>query len=707
MADDYFGNAVGVSGSTGLVGAKRDDGKGAAYVFRNLDTATGIVTQSVKLVASDGATSDNFGHAVSLSDTMGLISAPTANVAGSGSGAAYVFRRLDTATGTVTQSAKLIASDAAAFDRFGDAVSLSGDVALIGATYKGTGGAGAAYVFRGLGRATGTVTESVKLVASDAATYDYFGGAVSLSGSTGLVGASGDASSAGAAYVFRGLDTATGTVTQSAKLVASDAAANDYFGRAVSLSNSIGLIGASGQTSYTGAAYVFRGLDTATGTVMQSAKLVASDGTAGDSFGFAVSLSGGTGLIGAYGNANSAGAAYLFRNLDTVTSAARRDGSGGATESVKLVASDGVASNLFGYAVSLDGDRFVIGAFGANNAAGKSYIGTVSSVTTLDAGSASRAVSGLSFTSQIDWIIGETTDNNQVTLGAGDSGNVTASGKAVYVGKNSGSDNNTLIVAGTLTANTIYIGANGNTGNTLQIGTGGTTGSVTAAIVNYGALVFNRSDDLTFSGAISGSGSLTKNGTGTLQLTGANTYTGSTLVSAGTVKINNSTGSAFGTGAVTVASGATLTGAGSFSGAFQNNGSYLPGNSPALVALSSFAQSSSGTLVLELGGLTRGTQYDALNITGAASFGGTLSLTLIDGFTPASGNTFNLFDWGSVSGSFATLDLPSLSSGLTWDTSALYTDGTLSVSAIPEPSTYAALGGLGALGVAVWRRRKS
>jgi autotransporter-associated beta strand protein len=217
--------------------------------------------------------------------------------------------------------------------------------------------------------------------------------------------------------------------------------------------------------------------------------------------------------------------------------------------------------------------------------------------------------------------------------------------------------------------------------------------------------------DATYSGTIDDAGSLTKVGAGTWTLTGANTYTGPTLISGGTIKIDNSTGSAFGTGAVTIGAAGTLTGAGSFTGALENNGTYAPGNSPDLQTLASFSQGSTGLLQMELGGLARGTGYDALDITGAAAFDGTLAVTFYGGFTAANlsaGDSFNLFDWGSVSGTFATLDLADLSAyGLAWDSSALYTTGVLSVTtaAIPEPSTYALIFGAGALGFAAYRRR--
>ena len=151
---------------------------------------------------------------------------------------------------------------------------------------------------------------------------------------------------------------------------------------------------------------------------------------------------------------------------------------------MKLTASDGAANDLFGLSVSLDGDQFVIGASGKNSNTGKAYSGSVSSVTTLDTGSTSKTISGISFTSQDDWVVGQTTDANQVTLSAGDSANVTAIGMTVDIGQLGGSDANTLILAGSLTANDVNIGTSGNLGNTLRLMS---TGSLTASAIKLAA----------------------------------------------------------------------------------------------------------------------------------------------------------------------------------------------------------------------------
>ena len=425
-----WGNSASVSGTTALVGALRNTGQGEVDVYRNLDTAAGTVSENVKLTSSDWAAWDSFGYSVSLSETTGLVAASYAAVNGNQyQGAAYVYRNLDSATGTVTENAKLIASDGAAFDSFGCSASLSGTTGLIGA------------------------------------------GAVAVNG----------IQHQGAAYVYRNLDSATGTVTENAKLIAGDGAAFDSFGLSASLSGTIGLVGAPGDGDMPPAAYVYRNLDTATGTVTENAKLIASDGTCNDRFGYSTSLSGTTGLVGAQYtavNGNTAyGAAYLYRNLDTAT--------GTVIENVKLTASDAAAGDYFGSSASLSGDQFVIGSY-----ASKACTGSVSSITTLDAGNTSKTISGISFVSQEDWVVGKTTSDNQVTLSAGDTANVTAGGKAVYIGQNAGSNNNTLVINGTLIANVVNIGSTaGNTGNTLQLNSGAVFGPLTLNLATGNQLV--------------------------------------------------------------------------------------------------------------------------------------------------------------------------------------------------------------------------
>jgi hypothetical protein len=162
-------------------------------------TRTGTTwTQQTKLHASDGAAGDWFGWSVSLDGNTALVSAPDDDDNGDIAGSAYVFTRTGT---TWSQQAKLLASDGAGGDEFGYSVSLSGDTALIGAIGDDST-RGSAYVFTRTGT---TWTQQAKLLASDGAATDWFGESVSLSEDTALIGAPSDddnGANSGSAYVF-------------------------------------------------------------------------------------------------------------------------------------------------------------------------------------------------------------------------------------------------------------------------------------------------------------------------------------------------------------------------------------------------------------------------------------------------------------------------------------------------------------------------
>ncbi|NWA63434.1 autotransporter outer membrane beta-barrel domain-containing protein [Pantoea sp. B9002] len=110
------------------------------------------------------------------------------------------------------------------------------------------------------------------------------------------------------------------------------------------------------------------------------------------------------------------------------------------------------------------------------------------------------------------------------------------------------------------------------TNGTLQVGNGGTSGSITGDVVNVGTLQFNRSDDITFSNAITGSGDVVQLGRGTLTLEGDQTYTGATRVENGTLRIQGSVQSD-----TTIAAAGTLTGEAKIFGSLTNSGTLRPG----------------------------------------------------------------------------------------------------------------------------------
>jgi hypothetical protein len=97
--------------------------------------------------------------------------------------------------------------------------------------------------------------------------------------------------------------------------------------------------------------------------------------------------------------------------------------------------------------------------------------------------------------------------------------------------------------------------------------------------------------------------------------------------------------------------------------------------------------SASMTLRIGIAGTSACTEYGQLGVAKALNLlHPTLKLELSNGFTPARGQQFKIISWASLSGTFGDVQLPALANGLQWDLSALYTTGTLSVSAPPAPS---------------------
>ena len=198
-------------------------------------------TQEHKLTAGDAAAGDDFGWSVALSGDAALVGAWADDDAGPASGAAYVYR-YDAGSGQWAEAQKLTAGDAEGGANFGWAVALDGDVAVVGAGFDDDNGpgAGAAYVFR-YDAGAGAWVEEQKLLASDGTPTDRFGHAVAVEGDVAVVGAAQDddvAAYAGSAYVFR-YDPGTGRWTEEQKLTASDGAYADNLGASVSISGDV------------------------------------------------------------------------------------------------------------------------------------------------------------------------------------------------------------------------------------------------------------------------------------------------------------------------------------------------------------------------------------------------------------------------------------------------------------------------------------
>ena len=300
-----------LDGETCVIGYKggtetslSNNNTGTAYVFTRSGTTW---SQQQKLFHPNGRQYDYFGENMQLDGDNLIVSAHNEphNSGGSydNAGAVYIWTRSGT---TWTQQQRLEASDKAASDIFGSSVAIDGDTCVIGAQQEDAGGsnAGAAYVFT---RSGTTWSQQQKLVASDAAASDFFGTSVGISGDTLVVGTF----NAGAAYVF----TRSGTTwSQQQILTGSDATGtSDYFGKNVRIFEDTIMVTATGNTSFSGkgAAYIF----TRSGTTWTQVKRLEASDAAQNDYNDEIDFSGGTVVMGANGSnttASDAGAGYFF-----------------------------------------------------------------------------------------------------------------------------------------------------------------------------------------------------------------------------------------------------------------------------------------------------------------------------------------------------------------------------------------------------------
>ncbi len=258
-------------------------------------------------------------------------------------------------------------------------------------------------------------------------------------------------------------------------------------------------------------------------------------------------------------------------------------------------------------------------------------------------------------------------------------GAVVGSGSGKYNGEDFALDGN--VTVGGTTASSISI-ANG-------IGFGSRTFTVADATTSPAA-------DLTISGngAIKGTGILTKAGVGTMAVSSPNTYSGGTNINAGTFLATNVAGSATGTGAVTVAASATIGGNGTVSGAVSISGGLAPGVNDvgALTVGGTLTLAGTSTSTMQLAKAGAALSNDRVLGATTLTFGGRLTVSA-SGDALTVGDSFDLFDAITYSGSFTTVNLPTLSSGLVWNTTQLNTAGIILVETgvLPQTITFGTL----------------
>ncbi len=348
--------------------------------------------QTMKHIASIRSNTGNYGFAVAIDGNFAVISAISEATDAFGTnllsnaGAAYILQNIN---GAWVEIKKIVAPDRAAADNFGNTVSISGNVVVIGASSEDEDAlgnvtlqnAGSAYIFGKDVGGTNNWGFLKKLVALDRASSDYFGQSVSVNGDNIIVGAYAEAEDAnglnsaifaGSAYVFNKDAGGVNNWGQVKKIVASDRAAVDQFGYSVSINGNIAVVGAFQEDqdadglntlSNSGSVYVFYKDAGGVNNWGQVKKVVALDRGAGDFFGNAISIQGNNVVVGAFqedhdllgaSTQNNSGSAYVF-NKD-------QGGVDNWGQVKKLIASDRFANDFFARSVSISGNSIIVGA---------------------------------------------------------------------------------------------------------------------------------------------------------------------------------------------------------------------------------------------------------------------------------------------------------------------------------------------------------
>ena len=315
-----FGWSVAIEGDLAVMGSIGTDGacstdpncnSGSALVYRRVG---GVWNLEATLTASDAGAQDQFGQNCSVSGDRIIVGAHF-----DGPGSAYVFAYNGT---TWIEEQKLVGSDSLDLFHFGHSVSLDGDTALIGCMRDNFAGTetGSAFIFE---RIAGVWTETAKLIASDPLAGDRFGRSCDLKNGTAVVGAhlhDGAAADEGAVYVYERDDAGTpgdpsdDTWPETAKLVSSSPLQEALFGRAVGVDGDTCVIGSSqdtGASVNSGAVYIFE--RNGSGSWVEAQMISTPDGENADRFGESVAIDGNRIVAGVPGDddaADRAGAAY-------------------------------------------------------------------------------------------------------------------------------------------------------------------------------------------------------------------------------------------------------------------------------------------------------------------------------------------------------------------------------------------------------------
>jgi hypothetical protein len=331
------------------------------------------LVQLAQLSASDGKVGDQFGSSVAVSGNTAVVGAPNASDGSQSLGAAYVFVKAANGWNNMTQTAKLTGSDSGVTIPSGSPVAISGNT-IVTSAFDSTISQYALLVFVEPATGWADMTQTAELTVSDGGTNAGGFAGIAISGDTIAAGVPTSTVNGnrqqGAAYVFVKPAGGWQNMTQTAKLTASDGQPASVFGWSVSEYGRTVVAGAIGNNFGQGAAYVFVEPKGGWSNMTQTAELTASDGAANFNFGYSVSASSSTIVIGApftiVGSKFQQGKAYIFVKP--------LNGWKSADENAQLTARNGIATNYFGYSVAISASSILVGAPNVNQGQGAAYL---------------------------------------------------------------------------------------------------------------------------------------------------------------------------------------------------------------------------------------------------------------------------------------------------------------------------------------------
>jgi fibronectin-binding autotransporter adhesin len=308
----------------------------------------------------------------------------------------------------------------------------------------------------------------------------------------------------------------------------------------------------------------------------------------------------------------------------------------------------GNSLNISGGSLTITGNTLANGAL-STTSTGTLTLGTNSTIESLTLAGAFNFKSGTATIKTLS-APSMSVSGGQITIGSASNNTSTLSGGALSV------TNGTLTLDGDLTVGTASVASPGtltfNGGELLGLSSLSNTGTLNLSNVTIDYQVAN-TGTMGLTGGVTFTQLFTNTG-GVLNLSGDNTFQSGLTQSSGTLTLASGSTTTMGTGSIFALDGGTMRGSGTIQGDVQvGSATIAPGFSPGTINITgNMTLSSTSIIVAELASAT---SYDQILVGGTATLAGTLNVSMLNGYTPTFGTTFDIISATSVSGNFGTL----------------------------------------------------